>query len=171
VKNRSAEAAADRLLRKYTVRKPPVPVEVIAKKEGLDVVFHDMEDQVSGLLITNADKPVIAVNVKHHPNRQRFTIAHELGHFVLHQSKPTVFVDEYLVHYRARSEKPDPREMEANVFAAGLLMPRKLVERDILMKGGDLLDEATIRKFAQRFGVSAQALAIRLDQLGVIAAF
>lgn len=171
MRSRPAEAAADRLLRKYLVRKPPVEVEAIAKAEGLEVVFHDMEDQVSGLLITNAEKPVIAVNVRHHPNRQRFTIAHELGHFVLHRSKPTVFVDEYLVHYRARSETPDRREMEANVFAASLLMPNRLVVKDILMKGGDLLDEETVRKFAQRFGVSAQALAIRLDQLGVIAAF
>ena len=165
--NRAASSAAATLLAKHSIRKQPVNVEAMARKEGLDVVFHDMEDKVSGLLITNAQKSVIVVNVRHHPKRQRFTIAHELGHFMLHRSKPAVFVDNHLVHFRSESETTDRREVEANAFAANLLMPAKMVEKDFLSGGGDLLDEDTLRNVAERFEVSVQALAIRVNQLGL----
>lgn len=72
---------------------PPVDVELLSKLEGARIDYHDLEDDVSGLLVRQEDSAVIIVNRKHHPNRRRFTIGYELGHYVLHRSTPTIFVD------------------------------------------------------------------------------
>ena len=73
------------LLRQFRVRRPPVPVDQIAKKLGLLLVQLPAEDEISGAIIRKDDRVIIAVNPTHHMNRQRFTIAHELGHYFLHQ--------------------------------------------------------------------------------------
>ncbi len=167
-----AENAAKKLLASQRIRRPPVPVERIVDRLGIRIVYHQMEDHVSGMLVRNdRHQPVIAVNVKHHPNRQRFTIAHELAHFVLHKSEAAVFVDEFLVHFRseARPRKADPKEFEANQFAGALLMPAKLLKRDLQARPIDVSDEDALRSLARRYEVSAQALTVRLVNLGLLA--
>lgn len=166
-----ADAAATQLLRKHKIKKAPVPVEAIATAEGLHLKYHDLEENVSGLLIDQAPTLVIAINSMHHPNRQRFTIAHELAHYSLHRGDPTVFVDKSLVHFRSDpgpSDRFDRREAEANHFAACLLMPEALLKADLRSRSIDLLDDLPIRKLATKYQVSIQALSIRLERLGLI---
>lgn len=159
--------AARRLLRKNKVIEPPVPVENIAINEGIRVVYHELEDEVSGLLVYENDTALIGVNVKHPEVRQRFTIAHELGHYMLHRDKPAVFIDDKLVHFR--SDRPahdfDPREAEANHFAATILLPRNFLREDLEETPIDVLDDRAVRALAHRYQVSAQALTIRLAKL------
>ena len=171
---RDVARIAETLLRNHKIAAPAVPVEQIAKSEGLEIAYHDLEDNVSGLLIRREHgSPVIAVNVRHHKHRQRFTIAHELGHYLLHQDRPTVFVDQLLVHFRAErsASRADPREAEANTFAAALLMPEQLLQQALQDNPIDIGDEEAVRRFAQEFAVSPQALTIRLASLGLISAF
>ena len=73
------------LIRKNGVTRPPVPVESIAENLGIEIRFEAAEDDLSGALIRKPKEVVIGVNSAHHPNRQRFTIAHEIGHFILHK--------------------------------------------------------------------------------------
>lgn len=168
-----ATNVARRLLRKYDIDKPPVPVDEIAIAEGLRVVYHDLEDDVSGLLVRQDKSAVIGVNVKHHENRQRFTIAHELGHYLLHRDEPAVFVDDVLVHFRSDSPTGgfDPREAEANHFAASLLLPRGFLREDLHGTAIDVSDDTAVRALARRYQVSAQALTIRLVKLKLVRAW
>lgn len=166
-----AEKRAQDLLERHGVEQAPVDVERLAQDEQFRVHFQALEDNVSGVLVRGKDSPgTIGVNATHHPNRQRFTIAHELGHGLLHPDQPTVFVDEYMVHFRDDASKtvPDPREMEANAFAAALLMPEKLLRRDLRERVLDAMDEVAVRSLARRYRVSQQALTIRLTNLGLM---
>ncbi len=165
------ERAID-LLREHKILKPPVDVEVIARKEGAKVVFQDLEPHVSAVLVQRDKTATIGVNALHHPNRQRFSVAHELGHYLMHADRPTVFVDEMLVHFRAdaTSQPVDQRESEANAFAAALLMPGDWLKKDLRGQNIDaLFGDLPLEKLARRYRVSQQALSIRLMNLGLLA--
>lgn len=164
------QALANLLLKTHQVESPPVDVQRIAEGEGLKVTFERFEDNVSGVLIQQGSNLVVGVNAGHHPNRQRFTIAHELAHYKLHAKNPTVFVDDVMFHFRGQSliDQP-PQELEANLFAAALLMPEDFLRYDLEAGSLDALDENAVKKLAHRYGVSPQALTIRLMQLGLLA--
>lgn len=175
VRRRHIRVAVENLLKTYHVRSAPVPVEVIAKKMGIEVVRKEPEDDLSGCLVRDSKhkKVVIGVNPTHHRKRQRFTIAHELGHFLLHEEEQ-VHVDggEFGIQVKLRdsksSEGTDRDEKEANLFAAELLMPTQFLERDLAHKSFALLDEEAIGSLAAKYDVSTQALTFRLAYLGHI---
>lgn len=147
----------------------PVDVVEIAEAHGIRVQFEELEDQVSGMLLVQADQPVIGVNANHHPNRRRFSIAHELGHFVLHKDKAPFFIDA-AVFFRREGATPETwaQEREANTFAAELLLPEQALKEIWRTEPIDVFDDAEVRSLANRFGVSTQALAIRLSELGLV---
>jgi Zn-dependent peptidase ImmA (M78 family) len=108
---------------------------------------------------------VIVVNSAHHPNRQRFTLAHELAHHVLHESYLTknVHVDTAVLQRNEKSsEGTDVKEVEANTFAAEILMPRALLKA---FGRVDVNDDAKIAEIARQFKVSPTAMAIRLENI------
>ena len=147
----------------------PVDVETLAKALGVSVVQQDLEDSVSGILVIKNRHGIIGVNQNHHPNRRRFTIGHELGHYVLHRENTKVFVDASPVFFRdaASSDGTQSQEIAANNFAAELLMPEDAVREYVGNQLVDVYDDATIRRLAARFGVSVQAITIRLIRLGL----
>lgn len=75
---------AGEVLRGFGLMRIPIDAEAVAKALGAQVVFDDLEDDVSGFLLREKGAATIAVNRRHHPNRQRFTLAHECGHLFLH---------------------------------------------------------------------------------------
>ena len=79
----SPARAADELLEKAGIEKPPVPVGDLAAACGILVIERSMSDDLSGLVFDLADGAVIAVNADHRANRKRFSVAHELGHYLL----------------------------------------------------------------------------------------
>ena len=170
----TARSAAEKLLDRLGIVSVPVDVEFIAKKLGVEIVSEDLGPDVSGLLVTRGRTSTIGVHERHAPVRRRFTIAHELGHFVLrHQFQPGehVHVDrDRVVSERSprASSGVDPKEIEANQFAAALLMPAKFVRmRAARFGSGPLLDDE-ISALAREFKVSDQAMTIRLTVLGLI---
>jgi Zn-dependent peptidase ImmA (M78 family) len=76
-----------------------------------------------------------------------------------------------MVHFRvdAGGLPPDPREVDANAFAAALLMPATMLTRDVQGRVIDVSDEDAIRTLARRYAVSQQALTIRLLNLELLA--
>jgi Zn-dependent peptidase ImmA (M78 family) len=172
---KARERAAE-LLRAHDVQQPPVDVRSIAEREGIRVMFEELEDSISGFVVRRGVDTSIGVNKEHHSNRQRFTLAHELGHYRLHiqpRNNPTaVYVDaeQTLVHFRAEipDAPPNADEVEANSFAAALLMPEDFVRRDLHGTSVNAHDDSAIRHLAKRYGVSVQALTIRLVELGLI---
>ncbi len=148
----------------------PIDVESIAQELNIVVRLQALDSTVSGVLVIKGDSAVVGVNADHHPHRRRFTIAHELGHYVLHGAVSRVFIDGSPMFYRDQhsADGSELEEIEANAFAAELLMPEGLV-RDAV--GGQLLDafdDATVRRLATQFAVSVQAMTIRLTKLGLL---
>lgn len=171
------ERRARTLLGEQNVTRAPVDVHLIAKRLGVTVREEASDSEVSGALFREGSKAIIGVNASHAMIRKRFTIAHELGHLLLHDdharidhSYPEVAETPRLRLTALRSklsgEASDPREIEANRFAAALLMPVHLLERSLRNQRLPL-NEGDIGKLATTFKVSVQAMNFRLMNLGV----
>ena len=158
------------MLEEFGVIAPPVPVMDIAKDLGIKVITQRYpDDNVSGFYMRQGAERVIGVNQSHAPNRRRFTVAHELGHVLL-TAHDDLHIDRSLMLRDPLSHQgTDWREVEANLFAAELLLPRDMVA-DVLKKRGGLDpdDARAVREVADHFGVSPQALLIRLTSLNFL---
>lgn len=131
----------------------PFDVYGMAKHFGIRVILEPMDSEISGMLEELEAGWIIRVNSLHHPNRRRFTIAHEIAHFCLHRDRHNHFEDRKFF----RGIERNYMETEANRFAAQLLMPSGILQ--------DLMDahKGDLGQIAEIFGVSRQALEYRLD--------
>jgi len=165
---------AEALLERFAMRGAPIDVHRVARELGLPIVIANLGDGVAGLLV---QKPgaltVICVHEDDPPARQRFMIAHEIGHHHLgHDLKDDaqIHVDRGLVAQRTArsSEGVGVHQIEANQFAAALLMPAALIHARVeAIAQGALLD-AHLSALAEEFQVSEQAMAIRLAMLDLV---
>jgi len=158
---------AQNLLARLAIKPPPTPVEKIAKALGAQVRFAPFDDELSGMVYIKNGVPIIGVNSLHHPNRQRFTIAHELGHLEFDREMITssIHVDKGFPGLNRDSHSAtgtERIEIRANQFAAELLMPRTLIEQALAGKQIDIEDDGPIQELAKRFRVSKQALEYRI---------
>lgn len=150
-----ASTTAQSLLERFWDLKVPVDPEVFAKGLGLTVELSDDLGLASGFL--DVENKKICVNKNECPERRRFTIAHELGHFCLGHCSS--FRDTSDPMWYA---KGDPaKELQANSFAAELIMPAIAIK--ILVDKRGIKNAAQLR---QMLGVSSQALNRRLRSLG-----
>lgn len=166
--------AARGLLIEARIAEPPVPVERLAQHAGALISYQPFEAQdISGLLYRAASAaPVIGVNSNNPKVRQRFTIAHELGHLTLHQGHDLILERLIRLNFRdaTSSTASDKEEVEANRFAAELLMPQDFLEHTLtaLLRGRPLSDLELVRRLARRFEVSQSAMEYRLTGLGML---
>jgi hypothetical protein len=135
-----ARNEANRFLQKHNVTDVPVDVERLARAEGFTIERRPLGDDdgetVGRCITVNSDQPRV---------RQRFTIAHELGHFVMHSSHGT----------------DDDSERQADVFAGALLVPRDALRREFAVtKDPEAL--------ARRFLVSRDAMWIALKDARLV---
>ena len=180
--NEKAEARAQEMLERANAMTRPVDLKPILDELGLELRLNPMGDGYSGYLAV--DKRVLVVNRSHPPVRRRFTIAHEIGHYDLHRRErdaDDVFLDrtDYFreeheeVYFRSNQfGAADLRmEVEANAYAAGLLMPEKLLEQYLEQNAGkiDLSKPEGTKRIAQAFNVSQLAMGYRLSNLGLAA--
>ena len=171
------ENRAYELLTKFDVASYPIPIEDLARSLGIRVHYEPFDGDLSGILLRDEDRTIIGINSRHASVRQRFTVAHELGHFLLHAGNKVHVDREFRVNFRdvTHTTGSAGEEMEANRFAAAILMPESLMREAFRRKtsnGFDPLgddDEAVefIQKLAREFKVSYQALLIRLGELGL----
>lgn len=166
---RHIEEKAEMLLKKNGFYKVGFDVEKLVNELDVELVKKDFGSgsDISGLLAVRSGKVVISVNKSENIKRQRFTIAHELGHFVLHSKEQPLFVDKTpKVMYRNNASTTGEilKEREANAFAAALLMPRDLISDAI--ENCDLGGDDIVEKLARDFNVSEQAMSFRLSNLG-----
>ena len=137
----------------------PINVVGLAAAFGLKVYHDDLEARVSGKIIKErahggSSGYSIVINSNEAPNRQRFTIAHEIGHFLLHRERiGDGLVDDPLY----RSGLSTFEEVRANRLAADILMPFDLLEKAI--KDG----KKSVQDLASLFRVSTQAMSVRLE--------
>lgn len=164
----SASEAAIEMLRHHWVDDNnrihlPVDPEAIAKKLSISVEYAPLEADVAGVIVRrSADDPVnIILNERDSPVRQRFTCAHELGHFSMRSSDPDSLIGFVDRRDELASRGTDPDEIYANRFATELLMPAFVVRR-WWAEGKPLV------QIAKDLSVSRAALEIRLSVLGLI---
>lgn len=172
--SKAVSRAAKRLLQQHEIFKPPVDVERLARQEGLRVVEEQLESEISGMLYREGGRAIILINQNDAPVRKRFSIAHELGHYHLHTST-SVFVDRRVRFRDSNSSQGTIKEeIEANNFAAELLMPESFVLQEAMRLRGrrfPLSDEELIEELAKIFEVSRQAMEVRLANLGELGTY
>lgn len=173
-KNEHIRKAVETLLREAGVKSPPVPVEKIARLRAAEIRYVSFEGDMSGLLAREGDGYLIGVNALDAKTRQRFTIAHELGHLELGHleqcGEQEILVDRHfkvMLRDETSSQASDPMEIEANAYAAELLMPTSMLiaERELRSSGIDYEDDALVQALAIRYKVSRQAMTFRLANL------
>ncbi|MEO3780887.1 ImmA/IrrE family metallo-endopeptidase [Micromonospora sp. B11E3] len=166
---RDAEQAAGELLRKHALGILPIPVEEIAHLEGAQVIRQRFDGNQSGFMYRDGTEKIIGINTLSGRRRQRFTIAHEIGHMQLHQSDPLV-VDREINWRDGRSSMGvDLKEIQANAFAAALLMPEEQILEQMQEElSGPAISsrDRLISRLATTFDVSAEAMSYRLINLG-----
>lgn len=168
------EKRAEKVLKESQTESLPIDLKKIAKKHGIIISeAPNKSDDISGLLLRSEKKTLVGVNSFHHSNRKRFTIAHELGHYFLHETGDT-FVDnnsnlELLVKFRDNSAPKTQEEREANCFAAALLMPAKSVQKHFNSLV-EVIDDTTeiINKLSDKYEVSYDAMMYRLINLDLV---
>lgn len=160
----------NKLLQEQHIDEPLVDVFSIARRLGIKVSLEDLENDVSGLLIIKNGSAMMAINMHHHPNRQRFSTAHEIGHFLLHGNhQDDLFIDQKVYHRNLDAGTGENKiEIEANWFASELLMPKFMLEKILRDHVIDIYDEFDTQQLAKIFGVSKQALGFRLANLNLI---
>lgn len=144
--------AAKNLLTKLNITAAPIRLSPIVKELKYNVSAGDLSDGLSGIQITISDDCFILYNKNHHVHRKRFTVAHEIGHHVLKHK---------VGDHQHNLTSKDNDEVEANQFAAELLMPLELLKREI-SNGND-----TAKFLALRFWVSNEAMSWRLLETGL----
>lgn len=139
----------------------PVRVGELANALGVDVVRAALEPRISGL-IQPSDKSrsgfEIRVNKYETRARQRFTVAHEIAHYLLHRGDIGHGVIDSILY---RSNLTSRKESEANRLAAAIVMPHDAVKRELMALGG-LSTPGAPERLAATFGVSTPAMKVRL---------
>jgi transcriptional regulator with XRE-family HTH domain len=153
--------ASAELLAQGRVTEPYVRINDLARKCGVHVLRAALPDEVSGVLLLLDSSAVIGFNENHPENRQRFTIAHELGHYLLSHH------DHFHIDLRDQATHGNPPgynwqdERAANDFAAAALMPSAMVT--------SLYQQIPqLERLAKRFRVSREAMGWRLVDLGLL---
>ena len=150
---------------------PALKIDDLIEEQDVKIIEKDLGSSMSGASLYDGKDRIILINENEHENRKRFTKAHELGHVLLHQDQ-NLRVDnsdsnEVFLRDKDSSSGEYWREVEANNFAAAILMPKDLVEKEYraICKSGSKSDELT-EKLAKKFKVSVDAMTIRRQKLG-----
>lgn len=155
MKNLNRKKAFD-LLRTAGITEPPIDLEKIAKLLGFNILSFPFPESRKGTVLIEEGVRAIGVNESYSDSAQRFTIAHEIGHFVNgHQHVENTFSNDNTRFYSRYFQQ----EREADLFASELLMPKDFLIQDIAMAGLDL------DKLRKKYLVSEEAMRIRLKTL------
>lgn len=163
------EKISKKVLAEAGVGGPPVDPIAIAAKHGIRIHNAEFEDEsVAGLIHREGDEVLMLVRNNDSPFRKRFTIAHELGHYFLHDDDPSELVVKTLDLFRdtetsGNVNEYDLLEVQANRFAAALLMPEEQLRKIFV-------ECKSLSELAVRFNVSEEAMGIRLVRLGLTGA-
>ncbi|MBN2499436.1 MAG: ImmA/IrrE family metallo-endopeptidase [Anaerolineales bacterium] len=159
--------AASKVLELAEIINPPTNPLEIAEKINIPVFYWDFPDEVSGIYVPSENKSCIGIN-QNHPNvRQRFSLAHEIGHFVFPADEEIYldFIDNDIYSHFYDNDR-QKLETKANQFAADLLMPMNWVRNEFHKVG-----ESGLSLLAQKFQVSEQAIWFRLLNLHLVSEF
>ena len=155
--NEKLENLTSNILLNNDLYKIPANILKIAKANDISVYKADMEKKILGAIRYNEGKYTILLNQAQSYEQQRFTLAHELGHFFLHKE----ILESEEIHVDIMYKIENEQEEEVDYFAGALLMNRMLLEKMYR-------ENKSIRELAEMFEVSISVMTLRLDTLGLI---
>lgn len=176
MRNEEIRERAKRFCIENGVTSYPVEIVKICNNLGLKVFEAYLKPNESGMIVVDDKKwkeydtdKFIIVNITETPVRRRFTIAHELAHYILHKQDSLLYAHR---DYSENTQIKERIETEADYFAANVLMPEELVREcveDIKERhGGKILNLVLINEISRMFYVSETAARVRLQQLKMI---
>jgi len=155
-----------RAILEHYIKDQPVKIGELAKELGVPIKVAVLDGGISGQITCENGQYTIRVNRYESRERQRFTIVHELAHFLLHRPIIDRVPDGIKDNVLYRSDNLDEIEYEANRLAAHILMPTSRVKEIIEGEyGGAFDDDATVESLAASFRISKAAMGIRLSGL------
>lgn len=152
----TAVTKAKQVLDENSFVEPPVDVFEIARNNGVVIreeAFPEDLKNVSGFINIRQGQPVMYVNATDSSNRKKFTVAHELAHWILHQDEIRTDPEKAVLLRMAIGANTDPLEQEANAFAAELLVPMDYFQ--------SVEDDKTVSELAELFQVSTEVIGYR----------
>lgn len=165
------QAIAD-LFAQYGVLSAPVDVVYLSNALGIELRIRNFEKDLSGFAYQKDGEKIVGVNANEGYLRQRFTIAHELGHIFMHPRTDLSVDKNFAMRFRngVSSQGTDLKEIEANYFAAELLMPEEFLKEDIenhqqQFGGVDFESDEVVSQLAKKYKVSRHAMLVRLASL------
>lgn len=138
----------------------PVAVGAIAKDFGISVLKSTMPGSISGEIRETQGLVTIKVNRHDVKERQRFTLAHEIAHFLLHRDRLINGITDDVLY---RSGLTDDLERQANRLAADIIMPDNLIQSALLAMS-NLKPEEKLKRLSELAQVSLAAIKIRLGK-------
>lgn len=176
MKQSEVKKQAEEFCEKNGINSYPVEIVRICNQNGLKVFEEYLKPDVSGLIVVDEknwekynSSQFIIVNLAESAVRRRFTIAHELAHYILHRNGNKLYA------HRDMAIEENSRksiEQEANYFAANILMPERLVKEKVEALKTELWGKmpkfVLVREIADHFVVSESAAEVRLKQLDLI---
>jgi Zn-dependent peptidase ImmA (M78 family) len=160
------------VLQECGITERPIPLERIIEHYGITQVQLSASGDIFGAIVRENGRVMIGINPDQHPNRQRFTAAHELAHYFLHYVDNMEHVEHVDTDFRVSwrnhvsSQGVDWNEIEANRFAAELLMPEHMLRKDV--DSFQILDDDAVQRLASMYKVSRLAMRFRLINLGLL---
>jgi Zn-dependent peptidase ImmA (M78 family) len=161
------KSIVDEIIRQNPGIQGSVPIDQVAKAAGITAINFEKLDGMEGALVANPEKTegIVVVKANTLPQRQRFTIGHELGHFMIPRHGWDLKCSAADLQIKTKKAKDDrqKKEAEANTFAANLLMPEKLYRSQKCFRKEPSIE--AIKELAGHFDVSFQACANRYVDL------
>lgn len=154
-------APSDREIIERYMNDVPVKLGAMARELGIDVKISSLPMNVSGQISKTENGYEIKINRHESRQRQRFTLAHEIAHFLLHKEAIDGLGGTLKDNVLYRSGAPETIEYEANRLAAFIIMPENVLE-EAYSRFGENLSEGAVEHLAEQFGVSKAAMEIRM---------
>ena len=139
----------------------PIKVGAIAKEFGLTVKKSTLKPGISGSIKENNGEILVKINRHDIKGRQRFTLAHEIAHFLLHRDKIRDGIEDTMLF---RSRLSNSLEAEANRLAADIVMPFSLIDKESFSPG--VRFEEKVEYLAELAELSIPAIEVRLGKKG-----
>jgi len=156
-----ARALVNNLITSTGRHVPPFPIDELAKLQGIKRIEKIDLGETDAALLKLTDGYVIRVNTNHHPYRQNFSCAHEIGHTLLHDlERKSTDSPEFRTITSSVGRKT--RERLCDAFAAELLMPEPIFRKYLLRFGASA---NAMEWLSNTFRVSIPAVAIRTAQI------
>ena len=159
IHSKAAREKANNIIEMYRIDEAPIDIFEIAEKLGFVVDKIELPNEIPAKIEAHEDIKVIFVNSKHPLIKQRFSVGHELGHYLSGHENFNVDIRSMADPNKKYLNPQYQQEYEADDFAAEILMPKSILKKDVLE------NQLSLSELVEKYEVSEQAMIIQLVNL------